>query len=52
MRLGVARVLRLPEVGKRLKTIPFPKTPLDREYSILIPRIASPPLIRDKNRMR
>jgi RNA-directed DNA polymerase len=25
---------------------------LDREYSILIPRIASPPLIRDKNRMR
>jgi hypothetical protein len=25
---------------------------LDREYSILIPRIASPLLIRDKNRMR
>ena len=26
--------------------------PLDREYSIFIPRIASPPLIRDKNRTR
>jgi hypothetical protein len=25
---------------------------LDRAHSILIPRIASPPVIRDKNRMR
>jgi hypothetical protein len=25
---------------------------LNREYSILIPQIASPPVIRDKNRMR
>jgi hypothetical protein len=25
---------------------------LDRAYSILIPRLASPPVIHDKNRMR